>query len=88
MNIIIHKRYMFVNNVKFNSTDMGMLHECYTSGVSAIVSVSKKAGIKSFDGYHCRFAITRKEDKDGNITYDSRKFMSLLATIAFQHICA
>lgn len=86
--ISIENEYTKKINVKFNSTDMGMLHECYTSGVSAVVRVSKKAGVTSFDGYNCRFAITRKEDKDGNVTYDGRKFMGLLATIAFQHICA
>lgn len=86
--ISIENEYTKKINVKFNSTDMGMLHECYTSGAGALVSISRKAGIISFDGYNCRFAITRKEDKAGNIAYDGRKFMSLLATIAFQHICA
>lgn len=86
--ISIENEYTKKVNVKFNSTDMGMLHECYTSGVSAVVSVSKKAGITSFDGYNCRFAITRKELKDGSVIYDGKKFMGLLATIAFQHICA
>lgn len=86
--VSIENEYTKKINVKFNSTDMGMLHECYTSGVSTMVSVSKKAGTISFDGYNCRFAITRKECKDGSVVYDGKKFMGLLATIAFQHICA
>ena len=66
---------------------MGALHECYTSGISAMVSFSKKAGTTEFNGYNCKFAIVRKESKDGTVSYDGRKFMNLLATIAFQYIC-
>lgn len=85
--ISIENEYTKKINVKFNATDMGALHECYTSGISAMISFSKKAGIMSFDGYNCRFAISRKEDKDGNVIYDGKRFMNLLATIAFQYIC-
>lgn len=85
--VSIENEYTKKINVKFNATDMGALHECYTSGISATISVSKKAGTMSFDGYNCRFAISRKENKDGSVTYDGKKFMNLLATIAFQYIC-
>ena len=85
--ISIENEYTKKVNVKFNATDMGALHECYTSGISAMVSFSKKAGTTEFNGYNCKFAITRKESKDGTVSYDGRKFMNLLATIAFQYIC-
>lgn len=85
--ISIENDYTKKVNVKFNAGDMGALHECYTSGISAMISVSKKAGTMSFDGYNCRFAISRKENKDGSVSYDGKKFMNLLATIAFQYIC-
>lgn len=85
--ISIENEYTKKVNVKFNATDMGALHECYTSGISAMVSFSKKAGTTEFNGYNCKFAIVRKESKDGTVSYDGRKFMNLLATIAFQYIC-
>lgn len=85
--ISIENEYTKKVNVKFNAADMGALHECYTSGISALVSFSKKAGTTEFNGYNYKFAITRKESKDGTVSYDGRKFMNLLATIAFQYIC-
>lgn len=85
--ISIENEYTKKVNVKFNAADMGALHECYTSGINAAVSISKKAGTVTFDGYNCRFAIVRKENKDGSVSYDGKKFMNLLATIAFQYIC-
>lgn len=85
--ISIENEYTKKINVKFNASDMGALHECYTSGINAIVSFSKKAGTTEFNGYNCKFAITRKENKDGTVSYDGRKFINLLATIAFQYIC-
>lgn len=85
--ISIENEYTKKINIKFNSTDMGMLHECYTSGINAIVRISKKSGHVSFDGYDCRYAISRKDCKDGDVIYDGKKFMNLLAVIAFQYIC-
>ncbi len=85
--ISIENAYTKKVNVKFNAADMGALHECYTNGINAMVNISKKSGIVTFDGYNCRFAIVRKEDKDGKVSYDGKKFMNLLSTIAFQYIC-
>lgn len=85
--ISIENEYTKKVNVKFNAADMGALHECYTSGISALVSFGKKAGTTEFNGYNCKFAITRNENKDGTVSYNGKKFMNLLATIAFQYIC-
>lgn len=85
--ISIENEYTKKVNVKFNAADMGALHECYTSGINAAISISKKAGTVTFDGYNCRFAITRKENRDGSVSYDGRRFLNLLSTIAFQYIC-
>lgn len=84
--VSIENEYTKKINVKFSAADMGTLHECYTSGVNAILTHSKKAGIMAFGGYNCKYAISRKENK-GGVFYDGKKFMSLLATIAFQYIC-
>lgn len=74
-------------NVKFNKSDMNAVHETFVTGLS--VDISKKVNKKTnetsttVDGMSFRYAIERKQDRDGKITYNGVRFKETLAKIAF-----
>lgn len=74
-------------NVKFNKSDMNAVHETFVTGLS--VDISKKVNKKTnetsttVDGMSFRYAIERKQDRNGNITYNGARFKETLAKIAF-----
>ena len=73
--------------IKFNKTDLGMLHECYVTGLT--VSAKKdKNGEVVVGNYKFRTAITKKEDKDSNAKFEGDKFKELIAKIAFGKLYA
>lgn len=86
--ISIENAYTKKINVKFNKTDMGILHECFVKGIDVNVArKSKNDENTSFNGYTIKTAITKKQDSNGNITYEGKSFNELLAKLAFQYIC-
>lgn len=84
--IPIENAYTKKINVKFNKTDMGILHECFVRGVDVNIIKDSK-GNTSFGGYTMKTAITKNKDREGNITYEGKSFNELLAKLAFQYIC-
>ncbi len=86
--IPIENAYTKKVNVKFNKTDMGILHECFVRGVDVnVIKKSKNDTDMSFCGYTIKTAITKKQDSNGNITHEGKSFNELLAKLAFQYIC-
>lgn len=68
-------------NVKFNKTDLNCVHETFVSGLS--VDIAKlKSGTK-VEGMSFRYAIEKKKDKNGNVSYTGARFKETLAKIAF-----
>lgn len=68
-------------NVKFNKTDLNCIHETFVSGLA--VDIAKlKSGTK-VEGMSFRYAIEKKKDKTGNISYTGARFKETLAKIAF-----
>lgn len=84
--ISIQNTYTKKINVKFNKTDMGMLHECFVRGVDVNINKDSK-GNTSFGGYTMKTAIAKYKDREGNIRYEGKTFNELLAKLAFQYIC-
>ena len=74
-------------NVKFNSTDLGTLHECYVKGINVSVNKNYKTGEVTYKTVTLNTSIIKKEDKDGNVTFESKGFNELLAKLAFKYIC-
>lgn len=87
--ISIENDYTKKINVKFNKTDRGMLHECFVRGIDVDITKKKKNDTNvSFCGYSLKTAITKIQDRDGNITYNGKTFNELLAKLALQYIAA
>lgn len=74
-------------NVKFNSTDLGTLHECYVKGINVSVNKNYKTGEVTYKTVTLNTSIIKKENKDGNVTFESKGFNELLAKLAFKYIC-
>ena len=69
--------------MKFNSTDIGMLHETYVTGLRILSSKNNKTGETSLDGIGFKTAITKKTNKkDGTVTYTGVRFLENMANIA------
>lgn len=68
--------------VRFNKTDLGMLHECYVTGLTVSAKKDKNGEVVVGD---CKFrtVITKKEGKDGSVKFEGGKFKELIAKIAF-----
>ena len=84
--IPIENAYTKKINMKFNKTDIGILHECFVRGVDVNIIKDNK-GNTSCGGYTTKTAITKNRDREGNITYEGKTFNELLAKLAFQYIC-
>lgn len=74
-------------SIKFNSTDLFMLHEAYVSGLD--IKFVKDPKTKELKSTFAEFktAITKTDGKNGT-TYNGKKFMELIAKIAFNKIYA
>lgn len=80
--ISVENDYTKKVNVKFNKTDMNAVHETFVTGLSVDISKSKKSG-SIVDGMSFRYAIEKKVNRDGEITYNGVRFKETLAKIAF-----
>lgn len=69
-------------NVKFNKTDMNAIHETFVTGLNVDISKSKKSG-SIVEGMSFRYAIEKKVNREGEITYNGVRFKETLAKIAF-----
>lgn len=74
-------------NVKFNKTDMNAVHETFVTGLNVDINkkVNKKSGATSrtVEGMSFRYAIEKRVNQDGDITYNGVRFKETLAKIAF-----
>ena len=73
--------------IRFNKTDLGILHECYVTGLTVSAKKDKNGEVVVGD-YKFRTVITRKKDKDGNDKFEGDKFKELIAKIAFGKLYA
>lgn len=74
-------------SIKFNATDLYMLHECYVSGLDIKFVKDSKTKELKYTSAEFKTAITKSEGKNGT-TYNGKKFMELIAKIAFNKIYA
>lgn len=74
-------------NVKFNRTDMNIIHETFVTGVSVDVKKSKKDDSTKVEGVSFRYAIERVENKKtGSVEYRGARFKEILAKLAFNKL--
>lgn len=74
-------------NVKFNKTDMNVLHETFVTGLTVDMSKSKKNGV-NVEGLSYRYAIRKVTKQDGKPEYEGSRFKEILAKIAFAKLFA
>lgn len=82
--IFVESEYTKKVSLRFNKTDLGHIHECYVKGFD--VKTYKKDGETVVTGGTYKTVITKRQDKDGNITYEGGQFFELLAKMAFIHL--
>lgn len=82
--IPVENEYTKAVKIRFNGTDLGMLHESYHNGITVSVKKDAKTGdIKheSTEMSACIKKITNR--KTGEVKYEGNKFMTNVAKIAF-----
>lgn len=73
-------------NIKFNKTDMNIIHETFVTGIKVDMKKNKtKDGdvFTSIEGMSYNYAIKEKKNKDGGYSYEGARFKETLAKIAF-----
>ena len=83
--IPVENEYTGVFRIRFNKTDLAMIHECYTSGLDIKFNKDKKSGDLKSTEVTLKRAIVKSE-KDGKVTYKCDKFNEMIVKLAFNKI--
>ena len=85
--VSIENEYTKKINVKFNKKDLHCIHETFVTNSSVDVKHDKKNGNYA-NGMSFKYAIEKKEDKKGNVSYTGVRFKENIAKLAFNKLFA
>lgn len=85
--IPVENEYTKKVTVRFNSSDLKHLHECFVRDIEILTTKNRKTGEVRVDGAQYRYAIKKTVKKDADTpTYEGATFKGLIAKLAFVHL--
>lgn len=85
--IPVENEYTKKVTVRFNSSDLKHLHECFVRDIEILTTKNRKDGSVRVDGAQYRYAIKKTMKKDATApTYEGATFKGLIAKLAFMHL--
>lgn len=83
--IPVENEYTDKVSIKFNRTDLHMLHEAYVTGIKVDYKKDKEGKFESAKT-GLRTAIQSKKNRQGETTYSGTTFVESIAKLAFNHV--
>lgn len=88
LSLPIESAYTSSLRVKFNGTDLKLLHECYVTGFSNKFESNKDSDVVTFKGRDVKKLISSKTNSKGEVTRNFKKFAETICKLAIAKIVA